>query len=527
VRKLHAEHSDEDIAFELYQSQYVTGCASALISSAPGTASSRHSTPRFRLPASAVPPHEGSLSYPAWKALAVGPPPKPDPSFFRLVELGAIRLHRDETGAPMHWRWRANSRVTEQSLVSTYLLVAAYLSKRQRLRRAIPVAHPHRTRAACPALPPPGARPLVGGGSPIVLWTFVALSGGDVTESAIAEGFPTVTGFAVKCAIAALRKYDEAAWPLFHRADLSEQEFVSPKRRLPAAVQGEFLEFAAEAVGDTAFGLHLAQESNPREAGLLFYVASAASTFGEALPLFARYFGIVNESVRFRVVRRHSGVIVEFNFVGVSQDRVKQNTEFLLALIVKAAREVTNRDIRPTRVVCPHVRNEDLREFERFFGCPVEFGAPSGQLTFSKETLALPLLTGDPHLLELLRPFCEDAERARNTTIGSFRASVENEIERLLPHAQAKAETVAKALALSVAAMSRRMSDEGTTFGEVVDQLRRGLAFQYLKEPGFTLAQIAWLLGYGRPLSLRYAFKRWTGRPPSAVRNDNLRSTAA
>jgi hypothetical protein len=145
---------------------------------------------------------------------------------------------------------------------------------------------------------------------------------------------------------------------LFFRAGLSDPQFANPRRRVSAAAQGEFLEYAAEAVGDTTFGLHLAEQSNPR-AGLL-YVATAARDLGEALALFARYFRILNESVHFKLVRSPTGVMVEFNFVGVSQNQVKQNTEFWLGLIVKTARAVTDRCIRPTRVECPHPRTDVL-----------------------------------------------------------------------------------------------------------------------------------------------------------------------
>jgi CubicO group peptidase (beta-lactamase class C family) len=55
-------------------------------------------------------------------------------------------------------------------------------------------------------------------------------------------------------------------------------------------------------------------------------------------------------------------------------------------------------------------------------------------------------------------------------------------------------------------------------FGEVVDQLRKSLATQYLKDPGMSLGQIAWLLGYEGSTSFNHAFKRWTGRSPSADR---------
>jgi AraC-like DNA-binding protein len=338
---------------------------------------------------------------------------------------------------------------------------------------------------------------------------------------------PTVTGFAINCAIAALRKRKIAAEPLLRRAGLSEYDFDDPQVRVPAASQGEFLEYAAEATGDTAFGLHLGEHANPRKTGLLFYTASAAESFGEMLPLLLRYSRLVNESLRLKLVRQSEGIIVEFCFAGVSQQRVRQNTEFWLGMIVKGTRGITGHCVRPTRVAFPHVHSVDLRQFERFCGCPVEFGAPSGQLAFSNETLALPLITNDPHLLKMLRPFADEAATARSSPTGSIRASVENEVQRLLPLGQARMETVAKALALSVRTLSRKLSAEGTTFIEIVDQLRRSLADEYLKEAGITVAQAAWQLGYESPTSFNHAFKRWTGYSPTAARRENrLRARA-
>jgi AraC-like DNA-binding protein len=341
-----------------------------------------------------------------------------------------------------------------------------------------------------------------------------------VTEDAPLQP-PTVTGFAAKCAIAALQKRNIAARPLLLRAGLPEHAFDKPERRLSAEGQVKFLEYAAEAMGDPAFGLHLAEQSSPREAGLLFYIVSAAKNLGEALALFARYHRIVNEGARWKFVRGPEGLLVEVNYVGISRHRAIQNMEFRTAIVVKTMREITGRDLRPIRVACVHARTADVREFERFYGCPVEFGAPSDQLKFSNETLALPLITEDPHLLEALRPLGDEALRARKAAAGSVRFLVENEVQRLLPQGQARAETVAKALALSVRTLRRRLSEEGTTFAEVVGELRRSLAFQYMSEPGLALSHVAWLLGYEGPTSFNHAFKRWTGCSPSAARADS------
>jgi hypothetical protein len=238
--------------------------------------------------------------------------------------------------------------------------------------------------------------------------------------------FPTATGFAVKNAIVALQRGNIAVGPLLQRAGISEGDLDNPQRRLSVAAQAEFLERAARALGDTAFGLHLAEAANPRQVGLLFYVGSAAENFGEAQALFARYLRIVNEGARVDLAREPEGMVAEWSFAGVSRHLISQNVEFGLAVVVRGSREITGRDVRPIRVAFAHERTSDLKEFERFFGCPVEFGKPRDQMAFSNETLALPLVTGDPHLLETLRPFCEEAARARNTPAGSMRSAVEN-----------------------------------------------------------------------------------------------------
>ena len=104
-----------------------------------------------------------------------------------------------------------------------------------------------------------------------------------------------------------------------------------------------------------------------------------------------------------------------------------------------------------------------------------------------------------------------------HTASDTVRALVEKEVEKLLPHGKAQKRTVARAFGMSTRTFSRTLAVEGTTYEEVIDQLRRSLALQYLKEPGMSLSQIAWLLGYEGSTSFNHAFRRWTGSLPSVV----------
>lgn len=87
------------------------------------------------------------------------------------------------------------------------------------------------------------------------------------------------------------------------------------------------------------------------------------------------------------------------------------------------------RNVTPTTVGFSHNRNSDLREFERFFGCRVEFGANTNLLALTDETLRIPLLNADPKFLHTLRPFCDMAAKERKATTGTLRSAVEREVD--------------------------------------------------------------------------------------------------
>ena len=351
----------------------------------------------------------------------------------------------------------------------------------------------------------------------------LALGALNVTEETSRLALPSATGFAARQAIAALRKHSVPIAPLMKRAGISEEDIDNRQARISALAQGKLLEYAAEALGDNEFGLHLAQQANPREAGLLFYVASAAEHVGDALALTARYCRIGNEAERLKVSRSSENMIVETTFVGLPRHFAWQNTEFVMAATIKALREMAGRHLQPAQVTFTLARNSELPEFERFFGCPVEFSASADQFTLSNGTLAIPLVTEDHNLLETLRPICEEAAKERKTVHGTLRSLVENEVHKLLHHGKANRQRVAKALGLSAQILSEKLAEENTSFDHVVDRLRYSLALQYVREPSISLAQIAWLLGYEGPTSFNYAFTRWTGRSASEARNEQQR----
>ena len=130
----------------------------------------------------------------------------------------------------------------------------------------------------------------------------------------------------------------------------------------------------------------------------------------------------------------------------------------------------------------------------------------------------LPLIHADPSLNNLVLKYCEAALTDRRGNVSQLRTRVENAISSLLPHGRVLAEDVARALGMSERTLVRRLSDEGLSFTEILQQLRRDLAVRYLTDRKLHVSKIAWLLGFKEVSSFTHAFKRWTGKTPSKMR---------
>jgi Arabinose-binding domain of AraC transcription regulator, N-term len=207
----------------------------------------------------------------------------------------------------------------------------------------------------------------------------LALGALSVTEETSRVVLPSAIGFAARQAIAALRNDNIPIASLLKRAGVSEDDIDNHQRRISALAQGKLIEYAAEALRDDVFGLRLAEQASPREAGLLFYIASAAENVGDALALAARYCRIVNEAVRLKLVQSPEGMVTEIKFVGLPRHFAWQNTEFTIASMIKGLRVMTGRHFQPAQVTFTLARHSEVREFERFFGCSVEFSALADQ----------------------------------------------------------------------------------------------------------------------------------------------------
>lgn len=118
------------------------------------------------------------------------------------------------------------------------------------------------------------------------------------------------------------------------------------------------------------------------------------------------------------------------------------------------------------------------------------------------------------------RPHEELAHALGRRPVSGLQSMVADQLVSLLPSGEARAAAVARRLDMSERSFTRRLTEEGTTFGEILERVRQHLASRYLVDGRKSVQQIARLLGYSNPGSFTHAYKRWTGNSPEQARKD-------
>ena len=77
---------------------------------------------------------------------------------------------------------------------------------------------------------------------------------------------------------------------------------------------------------------------------------------------------------------------------------------------------------------------------------------------------------------------------------------------------------VARHMHLHRRTLNRRLKEAGTTFRQVLDQVRFELAQEMLSDTSLHIAEIAARLGYRMPSTFTRAFRRWSGSSPARWR---------
>jgi AraC-like DNA-binding protein len=173
--------------------------------------------------------------------------------------------------------------------------------------------------------------------------------------------------------------------------------------------------------------------------------------------------------------------------------------------------------ISPKEVLLSYAAPSYEHEYVEFFQCPVSFNRGVNKIIWRPEDVHRPFNSHNPTTARLAVKLCEQflSETAQE------RGLVFDIRCRLLrsPGNFPSPRELAAELNTSERSLSRALKNLGTSYQQILDQVREKIATEYLMTSDLALDDIAALIGFSDAGNFHRAFRKWTGKAPSAFRD--------
>ncbi|MBL8391941.1 MAG: AraC family transcriptional regulator [Candidatus Accumulibacter sp.] len=297
---------------------------------------------------------------------------------------------------------------------------------------------------------------------------------------------------------------------------IAPETLCDVRARLPGGLADVALEMAAAQTGDEAFALRAAECWHPSNLGTMGYAWLSSRTLHTGLKRLERFSRILGSRISYRCTEERDGVRLAFDHGRGDAAVGPLVTDFSLSILIAMCRVNAGQWMNPLRV---HLRRPEPANAEPWlslFACPIAFGETTDGFLLASEVANAPLPSANIPLANTFDAFLSEqlAGLFADDVVSRCKAYVLQHLTSGMPSAQA----VARALGLSQRSLQRRLAALDLTFQGVIDETRHELARRYLDDPGKSITEITFLLGFSEQSAFTRAFRRWSGMAPSHYR---------
>lgn len=308
---------------------------------------------------------------------------------------------------------------------------------------------------------------------------------------------------------------------LISLTNLSEKELCDESCVIDDEVYNKVIEKAVELTKDPFFGLHAGENLNLAAAGLIAQITQSCETVKQALEYCCEFANLGCSALPMKLIEQNDcyKITLKPNALWEKQSPIalQHTTEGVLAFTIKEFQSLTRMKHSPIAIYLPWECKGDKDEYSRILDCPVFFNKSEIALLLRKEDVEDSVLSSDYDLLRILVSHAEQ-KSAKIKQQKGFASIVKQSVLKLVKPEFPSIEMVAAHLNISLRTMQRRLKEEGLTYKELTNDLRKEFAITYLDRDDLSISDIAYLLSYSELSTFTRSFKRWTGESPKEYR---------
>ncbi|MFT3850665.1 MAG: AraC family transcriptional regulator [Propionivibrio sp.] len=288
------------------------------------------------------------------------------------------------------------------------------------------------------------------------------------------------------------------------------------KTRLPSDLMDAAFAKAVALIPDPAFALRVGECWHPSNLGALGYAWLSSRSLRTALKRLERFSKTIGQKATSHCEDGPDGIrfILEHkrgdNATGYAM------ADFSMALAVSMCRTNCGASFSPRAITLRRPAPEDAGPWEDYYACPIRFAASDDSFLVAEDVAGQALPTANQEFAKtfdaiLIAELAALSDSDLQTRCKAF-------LLDQLTSGEPSEEDLAKAMAMSRRTLQRKLGHLGASYKGLLERVRYDLALRYLDDPGKSVTDITFLLGFSEQSSFTRAFKRWSGQAPTAYR---------
>jgi AraC-like DNA-binding protein len=273
---------------------------------------------------------------------------------------------------------------------------------------------------------------------------------------------------------------------------------------------------ALDATGDEAFGLKAAAYLQPQMLQALGLSWLSSDSIYDGLKRMSRFAHCLNSGMAIRLVEEGDVLHAWLEGRLYRQMPIEANRDYGIGIIMQMCRHTLGQELPVVAAQIQRSAPRDDTPWREALGVDVKFVARGTKLTWTLKDVKTQLVSGNPVLARLTD------ERAQlyvdSVAAPTVARQVADQFLELLQDGTPTQEEVASRLCMSSRTLQRRLDEEGASFVDLLRELRLDIARRSLQDPGRSIQEVAYQLGYSESSTFSRAFKRWTGHSPQSFR---------
>ena len=313
-----------------------------------------------------------------------------------------------------------------------------------------------------------------------------------------------------------LKEEGIASEPFLERASLSSDALRSPEQSIGPAQEIGLTFDVYEAIGIPELGLRLGPRYHLSSYGVLGLAAISSPNLTECYRVILQNILLTWTFFQVKITRDNDSAFLQMDAI---RD-LGASTQFMIDRDLSAAWCIACEALgepMPLRYVeFKHQQPGYAAVYEEVFQCPVRFAADHNRFCFDQRWLDQPLPQAELETSQVFGKECQKIAKSLQAS-ENFTELVRHII--LSKTHLVNLDAVSESINITPRTLQRKLAQEGTSFNELLKDVRVNIASEFLLTTRLSVEQIADRMGYHDSAAFSNAFKKMAGVTPKIFRN--------